>query len=129
MYLLQVLLVEDNPVNQKVLEQLLKRQQCQVVVRSSGAEALEYLTNNSGTELVIMDRHMPGMDGIETMRRIHGLSGYEALPVVALSGDALEEQKLEFLQAGAIDYLLKPVHPQRLKQLVDSFRSEHRRAV
>ncbi|MDQ4424618.1 MAG: ATP-binding protein [Thalassolituus sp.] len=129
MYLLQVLLVEDNPVNQKVLEQLLKRQQCQVVVRSSGAEALEYLTNNSGTELVIMDRHMPGMDGIETMRRIHGLSGYETLPVVALSGDALEEQKLEFLQAGAIDYLLKPVHPQRLKQLVDSFRSEHRRAV
>ena len=129
MYLLQVLLVEDNPVNQKVLEQLLKRQQCQVVVRSSGAEALEYLTNNSGTELVIMDRHMPGMDGIETMRRIHGLAGYETLPVVALSGDALEEQKLEFLKAGAVDYLLKPVHPQRLKQLVDSFRSEHRRAV
>lgn len=129
LYLLQVLLVEDNPVNQKVLEQLLKRQQCQVVVRSSGAEALEYLTNNSGTELVIMDRHMPGMDGIETMRRIHGLAGYETLPVVALSGDALEEQKLEFLKAGAVDYLLKPVHPQRLKQLVDSFRSEHRRAV
>ena len=63
------------------------------------------------------------------MRRIHALPGYETLPVVALSGDALEEQKLEFLQAGAIDYLLKPVSPQRLKQLVDSFRSEHRRAV
>lgn len=129
LYLLQVLLVEDNPVNQKVLEQLLKRQQCQVIVRSSGIEAIEYLTNNAGTELVIMDRHMPGIDGIETMRRIHALPGYETLPVVALSGDALEEQKLEFLQAGAIDYLLKPVSPQRLKQLVDSFRSEHRRAV
>ncbi|WP_301389090.1 ATP-binding protein [Thalassolituus sp. UBA2590] len=129
LYLLQVLLVEDNPVNQKVLEQLLKRQRCQVVVRSSGAEALEYLTNNTGTELVIMDRHMPGMDGIETMRRIHDLPGHATLPVVALSGDALEEQKLEFLQAGAIDYLLKPVSPKRLKQLVDSFRSEHRRAV
>ena len=129
LYLLQVLLVEDNLVNQKVLEQLLKRQRCQVVVRSSGAEALEYLSNNTGTELVIMDRHMPGMDGIETMRRIHDLPGHATLPVVALSGDALEEQKLEFLQAGAIDYLLKPVHPKRLKQLVDSFRSEHRRAV
>ena len=63
------------------------------------------------------------------MRRIHDLPGHATLPVVALSGDALEEQKLEFLQAGAIDYLLKPVHPKRLKQVVDSFRSEHRRAV
>jgi len=123
---LNVVLVEDNPVNQKVLFHMLQKLNCQVVCRDNGLEALEYLENNSGTDLVIMDRHMPGIDGIETMRRIHLQPQYATLPVVALSGDAMAEQQKEFLDAGATAYLVKPVNPKDLNALLDTFRKERR---
>ena len=125
--LLSVLLVEDNPVNQKVLEQMLTKLGCRVAVRASGVEAIEYLQNNPGPDLVIMDRYMPGMDGITAMRQIHEMPDYQSLPVLALSGDTQPEQKRAFLDAGATDYLVKPVSLDQLKRTLAPFRTAHRR--
>jgi len=111
---LRVLLAEDNPVNRKVAVALLTRQGHAVTVAGDGAEALD-LVRGERFDVVLMDMQMPRMDGLEAARRIRALPGTRgAVPIVALTANALAGDAERCLAAGMNDYVPKPIVPEAL---------------
>ncbi len=109
-----ILLVEDNKVNQKVAVRLLEQANYVVTVANDGYEALEALSSNSFA-LVLMDYHMPGIDGLETTRRIRQLDSPMArVPIAAMTAKAMPGDREACLEAGMDDYLTKPINPQEM---------------
>jgi PAS domain S-box-containing protein len=106
---LRVLVVDDNPVNQLVARRFLERAGQRVFVCSSGEEALDKLQAFE-PELVLMDLHMPGLDGLETTRALRSGGGFGAqVPIVAMTADGREESRRACMEAGMGGFLVKPV--------------------
>ncbi len=105
---LRVLLVEDNPVNQKVACGLLSKWNHDVTVANNGREALDELERHE-FDLVFMDVQMPEMDGLEATRRIRSDGRWESLPVIAMTAHALDSDRQRCLEAGMNDCLIKPI--------------------
>jgi two-component system sensor histidine kinase/response regulator len=108
----RVLLVEDNDVNQLVASELLLQAGAKVDIAENGAVAFERLAAKGGStkyHVVLMDLQMPVMDGFEATRRIRGLQGCEALPIVAMTAHAMVEERVRCLEAGMNDHLSKPI--------------------
>ncbi|MEN5240170.1 MULTISPECIES: hybrid sensor histidine kinase/response regulator [Pseudomonas] len=114
----RILLVEDNPVNQLVAKGLLGKLGCQVQVAAQGAEALEFLEQET-FDLVLMDCNMPVMDGYEASRRIRQSGRWPELPIVALTANAMPEERERCRAAGMNDYLAKPFRREELLALID----------
>jgi CheY-like chemotaxis protein len=114
---LQILLVEDNPINQKVAARLLEKHGHTVVIARNGREALALLDGRA-FDLVLMDVQMPEMDGLEATaairRREHGTG--QRLPIVALTAQATTDDRARCFQVGMDGYLTKPVRTQVLLQ-------------
>lgn len=113
----QVLLVEDNPVNQMVATGMLTRMGCAVTVASHGAEAIAHLQDNP-VSLVLMDCNMPVMDGYEATRRIRQSGRWPNLPIIALTANALPDERERCQAAGMNDYLAKPFRREELSALI-----------
>ncbi|MCD8522066.1 MAG: response regulator [Saccharospirillaceae bacterium] len=116
----RILLAEDNLVNQKVATQMLARLGCEVTVAANGQEAVQ-LYQTQRFDLVLMDCHMPVMDGLEATRRIRSSTEQKHIPVIALSADVMAEQKAACLQAGMNGYLSKPIRLDELRQALCGF--------
>ncbi|WP_248919237.1 hybrid sensor histidine kinase/response regulator [Pseudomonas entomophila] len=114
----RILLVEDNPVNQLVAKGMLAKLGCQVQVAAHGAEALELLEQER-FDLVLMDCNMPVMDGYEASRRIRQSGRWPELPIVALTANAMPEERERCRAAGMNDYLAKPFRREELLALID----------
>ncbi|WP_338799479.1 response regulator [Pseudomonas monteilii] len=114
----RILLVEDNPVNQLVAKGMLAKLGCQVQLATQGAEALELLEQNE-FDLVLMDCNMPVMDGYEASRRIRQSGRWPHLPIIALTANAMPEERERCRAAGMSDYLAKPFRREELLALVD----------
>jgi two-component system sensor histidine kinase RpfC len=111
---LRVLVADDNPTNREVLGKILERGGHSVSLVNDGEQALDALEEQRH-DLVILDRNMPRMGGIETLQAIRLLSrGTERIPVVMLSADATPEAKREALEAGCDAFLSKPIEAIRL---------------
>lgn len=104
----RVLLVDDNAVNLRVAQGLLERMRCEVVTASSGEEALERVAAAT-PDLVLMDCHLPGIDGWEATRRLHALPGAASVPVIALTASAARADVERCLDAGMTGVLAKPI--------------------
>jgi signal transduction histidine kinase/CheY-like chemotaxis protein len=113
----QVLVVDDNLVNLKIVRGLLKPYQMQVNVCKSGAQALT-IAHKRRYDLVFMDHMMPDMDGIETASRLRGIPGYRDVPIVALTANAISGMRELFLEKGMNDFLPKPIDPVKLDALL-----------
>ncbi|CAA7620572.1 Signal transduction histidine kinase [Candidatus Terasakiella magnetica] len=108
---LSVLLAEDNPVNQKLTTTLLTRWGHRVTLARNGAEAVDLLLGNR-FDVVLMDVHMPGVDGIEATRLIRAMGGpMAAVPIIAMTADVLEGDDRKCREVGMNDYVSKPVDP------------------
>ena len=108
---LRVLVVEDNPVNVLVIEQMLSQSDVLVTVAHDGQECLDLLAR-SPFDLVLMDLEMPVMNGLEATRTLRALGGaLGSIPVIALTGNAMLESREMALAAGMNDYLTKPIDP------------------
>ncbi|MDX2153424.1 MAG: ATP-binding protein [Bryobacteraceae bacterium] len=117
---LQVLVVEDNLVNQRVITALLKKNGYAFTVACNGVEALAALEQGE-FGLVLMDVQMPVMDGLEATRRIRQRARWRHLPVVAMTAHAMTGDRDRCLQSGMNAYLAKPVNAAQLMGMVDSY--------
>ncbi|WP_053214315.1 response regulator [Pseudomonas sp. Q12-87] len=116
----QVLLVEDNPVNQLVAKGMLVKLGCEVTVAAHGAEALDQLERRA-FDLVLMDCNMPVMDGYEASRQIRRSGRWSDLPIVALTANAMPEERERCRAAGMNDYLSKPFRREELAAVLDQW--------
>ncbi|MFT0477354.1 response regulator [Pseudomonas antarctica] len=114
----RILLVEDNPVNQLVAKGMLGKLGCDVIVAAHGGEALKFLEEQR-FDMVLMDCNMPVMNGYEASRQIRRSGRWPDLPIVALTANALSEERERCRAAGMDDYLAKPFRREELKALLD----------
>jgi CheY-like chemotaxis protein len=101
--------VDDDYRNIFALTALLERGGAEVAVAESGSQAIDKLAQESGIDLVLMDIMMPGMDGYATIRAIRALEKFESLPILAVTGKVVPGERARCLDAGANDYIPKPV--------------------
>ena len=115
-----VLLVEDNPVNQKLTCRLLELRGHHVTVASDGREAVEILKGRP-FDLILMDVQMPVLDGYEATRIIRDREAEDGghTPIVALTADAMEGGRERCLESGMDDYLTKPINPDKLFSIIE----------
>lgn len=113
----EILLVDDNLLNLKVAEKLLKKYNLKVTSVSSGLECINY-TKNKKYDLIFLDHMMPEMDGIHTLYNLKKrVSGFDT-PVVVLTANAIEGSKDMYLKEGFVDYLSKPINQVELDRIL-----------
>jgi len=112
----RILVVEDHPINQKLIATLLARMGCEVVLAENGQIALEQV-QSARFDAVLMDVNMPVMDGLTATRRIRALAGPERLlPIVVVTADVMNDAQGNAQAAGASDFMSKPVHFDQLRE-------------
>jgi CheY-like chemotaxis protein len=116
-----VLVVDDDVRNIFALSSALERRGMTVLTASTGREALETLERTSDVAIVLMDVMMPEMDGYQTMDAIRKKPELRRLPIVALTARAMKGDREKCLEAGASDYLAKPVNTEQLLSVLRSW--------
>jgi CheY-like chemotaxis protein len=114
----RVLIVDDDVRNIFAMTSLLERHFMDVVSAEQGEAALELLRDGSEFDVVLMDIMMPEMDGYEVMRAIRAMYGFQDLPIIALTAKAMKGDREKCIDAGASDYISKPVDTDRLLTLL-----------
>lgn len=113
-----VLVVDDDMRNIFALSKILREKGLSVVMAQDGQKALRQIEENKSIEIVLMDIMMPGMDGYETMREIRKRPAYAKLPIIAVTAKAMAGDRDKCLEAGANDYLAKPIDIDKLLSLM-----------
>lgn len=110
----KLLIIEDEPTNQKLLERLLgdsyKLEAC-----ATAEEGWELLDQQSDIDLLLLDLNLPGMNGFELLERIRSQTRFDLLPVIVLTGLVDEQDEAQGLQMGASDYIHKPFRPEAVR--------------
>jgi len=114
----RVLLVDDDVRNIFALTSALEQKGLHVDIGRDGFEAIRKLDQVADIDLVVMDVMMPGMDGLEAIRRIRLDPRFEKLPIIAITAKAMKDDQEQCLKAGASDYLAKPIDLDRLYSLL-----------
>ena len=109
-----VLLVDDDARNIFALASLLERRGMQILTATTGKEAISIIESRSDLAIVLMDIMMPEMDGYETMQVIRANPAFRRLPIISLTAKAMKGDREKCLEAGASDYLAKPVNTEQL---------------
>ncbi len=104
----RVLLVEENPLNQQLMLDLLNGHRLQVEVAGNGREAISAVEQKN-FDLVLMDLQMPEMDGLEATRRIRARAEFAALPIIAMTANEVADTRQRCREAGMNDFLAKPI--------------------
>jgi HAMP domain-containing protein/signal transduction histidine kinase/CheY-like chemotaxis protein len=113
----KVLIVDDDPRNIMALRSLLERYKINCLAAENGRRGIEVLQENPDIDLVLMDVMMPEMDGYETTRAIREYDQFKNLPVISLTAKAMQGDREKCLEAGASDYIAKPVDHDQLMSL------------
>jgi CheY-like chemotaxis protein/signal transduction histidine kinase len=110
----KVLVVDDDIRNIFAVSSILERQGMEVITATNGQEAIDLLEAKPETSLILMDIMMPDMDGYQTMRAMRRNPAFRSLPIIALTAKAMKGDREKCLEAGASDYIAKPVHTDQL---------------
>jgi HAMP domain-containing protein/CheY-like chemotaxis protein/signal transduction histidine kinase len=114
----KVVIVDDDIRNIFAMTSMLERYKMEVHSAETGKAALELLKSEPETDLVLMDIMLPEMDGYETIRAVRKMYGFEQLPIIALTAKAMKGDREKCIDAGASDYISKPVDTERLLTLL-----------
>jgi CheY-like chemotaxis protein/HPt (histidine-containing phosphotransfer) domain-containing protein len=116
----RILLAEDNVINQEVVCEMLRQLGCEIRVANNGKQALEYL-QQADFDLIFMDCHMPELDGFGATQAIRALERgtNRHIPIVALTADAMQDNRELCLAAGMDDYLAKPMKMKELQEVLN----------
>ncbi|HUN21884.1 MAG TPA: response regulator [Anaerolineales bacterium] len=125
-YLPKILLVDDNESSLTFISDFLATRSFNVLTAQSGYQALE-IARTQAPSLILMDIQMPGMDGLETIRRLRDTAGLETTPIIALTALVMPGDRSRCLAAGANDYLSKPIGLKKLEAtIMGTLKSHHR---
>jgi CheY-like chemotaxis protein len=116
----RVLVVEDNEMNMQLVEYLLEEGGYQIVKAASGEDALSIARGGDPVDLILMDIHLPGIDGLSVIREMKNDPQTGAIPILALTAHAMRGDKDRFLEAGCDGYISKPID---VKTFLTSIRS------
>ncbi len=116
----RILVVDDNPINRKVVRMLLQPTQVQIVEASSGAACIEVLEQQK-FDLVFLDNMMPEMDGIETMHILQERHLCDGVPVIMLTADVVADSRERYVKEGFTDYLAKPIIMKQMEELLAKY--------
>jgi CheY-like chemotaxis protein len=114
----KVLIVDDDARNIFALSIVLENHHMEILSAMNGRQAIEILQSTPDVSMVLMDIMMPEMDGYQTMREIRKLPKFRALPMLALTAKAMKGDREKCLEAGASDYIAKPVDTEQLLSLL-----------
>lgn len=113
----RILVVEDNPTNQQVIKELLNLSRITVEIANNGAEVMGLLDNDA-FDAVLMDMHMPEMDGFEATKLIRNQARFINLPIIALTAGVTQEEQQKCMALGMNGFIAKPINPQKLMSLL-----------
>lgn len=116
-----ILLIDDDSRNIFALTAVLKAKGFQIVSASSAQEGIQQLQNNQGIKVVLLDMMMPDMDGYEALRVIRGDSQISQVPVVAVTAQAMVGDREKCLEAGANEYVSKPINVDYLLEILNRY--------
>jgi CheY-like chemotaxis protein len=105
----RVLVVEDNDMNMQLVEYLLEEGGYQIVKAASGEDALSIARGGDPVDLILMDIHLPGIDGLSVVREMKTDERTKAIPILALTAHAMRGDRDRFLEAGCDGYISKPI--------------------
>ena len=111
-------MVDDDGRNIFALTSLLENQEMDVISATNGRTAIDIIQNTPNLSIVLMDIMMPEMDGYETMREIRNAPEFRTIPILALTAKAMKGDREKCLNAGASDYIAKPVNTDQLLSLL-----------
>jgi CheY-like chemotaxis protein len=114
----KVLIVDDDVRNIFALTAVLERHSVEVVFAENGKKGIEVVESTPDIDVVLMDVMMPEMDGYETMRQIRKDGRFRTMPILALTAKAMKGDREKCLEAGASDYIAKPVNTDQLLSLL-----------
>ena len=122
---MRILVVDDTPSNLMIIQGLLKRTKIKVDLAKSGRDALRMIDKKQ-YQIIFLDHMMPEMDGIETFHAIKGRKDNPnaAVPIIALTANAILGAKKDYLEAGFTDYLSKPVDGETLEKMIMKYLPE-----
>ncbi|TND09103.1 MAG: multi-sensor hybrid histidine kinase [Bacteroidetes bacterium] len=115
---IKILLVEDNEINQKLAEIVLKEQGCTVTVVDNGKSAIDLLRSGNDFDCILMDLKIPVVDGYETTRMIRNEIKNTAVPIIAFTAHAVKGEEEKCMESGMNDYVVKPFNPGELKKKI-----------
>jgi CheY-like chemotaxis protein len=113
----KLLVVDDNQTNLAFLQVLLKNQPIDLLLASTGQEAL-IRCQQQEFDVILLDIQLPDINGVEVARQLRSLENYQHTPILAFTAHALEHEKAEFIAAGMNDVILKPLQPNKLQQIL-----------
>ncbi len=116
----KILIVDDNNLNLKVAERLLEKYKVKVQSVTSGYECIKNINENNKYDLIFMDDMMPKMSGVETFNELRKIPNF-SIPVVALTANALSENKAKYLSTGFDDFLAKPIDKNELNRILNRY--------
>ena len=114
----KVLIVDDDVRNIFALTSILEGQHMNVLYAENGLEAIKLAQDNPDLDVILMDVMMPEIDGFETTRRIRATADFKDLPIIALTAKAMKGDREKCIEAGASDYIAKPVDTDQLMSLL-----------
>ena len=116
----RVLVVDDNQLNLRVAERLLKAYKCDIECVSSGSECITKIVNGENYDLILLDDMMPKMSGSETLIKLKEIDNFN-IPVCALTANAITGMREEYLGKGFNDYLSKPIVKEELNRVIKKY--------
>ena len=120
----KVLIVDDNKLNIKVAEKLLKPYNFTIKSVNNGEDCIKEVKKDEFYDMIFLDHMMPQMDGIEVLHILKGLDGYKLPPIVALTANAIAGMKEMYLNEGFDEYLSKPINTKELDKLINKYFSK-----
>jgi CheY-like chemotaxis protein len=117
----KVLIVDDDIRNIFAMTSVLEMFKMQVISEENGQDAINRLRQETDIDVILMDIMLPSMDGYDTIKAIRDLSGYESLPIIAITAKAMKADREKCLEAGASDYIPKPVDSELLRSILHSW--------
>ena len=122
---MEILIIDDEPRNIFALRAVLQSRGYKVQAAASAPEGLDRLRRDKDIGLVLLDMMMPGMDGAEALAQIRADERLRQLPVIAVTAQAMSGDRERMLEAGADEYVSKPVDVDRLLSLLQQFQKKH----